>query len=448
MLKIQPYEKRVVWLLFAFSLVIATSYVVARTIGDSLFLSRIGNEQLALVFVMSGIATALTASTWYFLTRRLSVSSTIQFSSLAFSVFTLAALLLLPRYHHSFWLLAAIYLLADIKGCINAINIVSALNTKLGRDASKPAWALVGLAAPTAAVLMGSVLAAESAVINVSTWLVVGLFLDLLAFSFGVALGRTSSVKDIIANRVQTGVQITAGSDTSKSNQDATDLRNPVFSKAKTYVCLTGFRRWIGILIAAKVIVLTMFAFEWKTAVNTFFDGQTESLVRFFGTYYGVVGLATIVLQLVVTGKLLKEKNLSLPLLLMPLMLLAIALFIVANPGLLVVLLLATLGKSLDAWRRSVHDTTLNFVYTRIRRGQRRFAISFNSGLVKPLSEVTASSIIFLGTTLVYRSVLLAVLVVWLYAAWRLIHLINHPDNVAKADLNSVAPIEKQLIQT
>ncbi len=415
-------------LLFAFSLVIATSYIVARTIGDSLFLSRIGNEHLSLVFVLSGIFTAIVASAWYLLTKKYSVATTIQVSSFCFAAFTLTAFVLLPKYHHSFWLLAAIYLMADIKGCINAINIVLALNTKLGREASKSAWTVVGLAAPIAAVLAGGALALESAVLSIQTWLIVGMCLDVVAMAIGFGLKYQANIKAVLA----------VGSDQASSTTKPTafkipDYHSPLCSKAKTYVCSDKFRKWIGILIAAKVIVLTILAFEWKSAANTVFEGQTTSLVQFFGIYYGVVGFATIVLQLLLTDRFLSGKRLTVPVILMPAMLLFVSVSIFLSPSVVIVLVFATIGKSLDAWRRSVHDTTLNFLYTRIRRGQRRFAISLNSGLIKPLAEVAAASVIFLGTPVAYRSVLAAVLLLWVFAGYRLVRLVKSTDKITEA---------------
>lgn len=453
MFKLPSYERRIVRLLFAFSLVIATSYVVARTIGDSLFLSRVGNDQLALVFVLSGIGTAIAAGCWYLLTKKFTVATTIKVSSFGFALLGVAALISIPRFHHSFWLLAAIYLMADIKGCINAINIVSAMNTKLGRDASRSSWAIVGLAAPIAAVLMGSVLAAESSILGIRSWLLVGVFLDINAFAMGCMLGETQGIKSLLG---RSGTTPNAAERLSR-NPDAgqlvklelpEDFTNPILVKRKTYVCSEQFRRWIGILIAAKVIVLTIVAFEWKSSVNTFFEGNAESLVRFFGVYYGIVGLATIAIQLFATGKLLQQRRVSLPILLMPISLLFVSVAIICSPVVIAVLVFATLGKSLDAWRRSVQDTTLNFLYTRIRRGQRRFAISFNSGLVKPLSEVAAASAIFFGGTLVYRPILMVALMVWTLAAWKLIRLVKPSKSSSKAT-DSIAPASsKRLIQT
>jgi ATP/ADP translocase len=434
MFRIPARESSVVWRLFAFSLTIATSYIVARTVGDSLFLSRIGNQQLALVFVIAGCVTAFVAGVWYFATRHLSISKTIQISGAVFAILGLGAWFLLPEFHHSFWLLAAIYLLAEIKGCINAINIVSALNTKLGRDASKPAWAAIGLAAPIAAVVAGGMFAIEYHSLSLRTWLLVGALLDIASCFFGVILGRTRAVGKTLAIAAP-------------SKRPAKPILNPaddtLARSQRSYVCSNKFRFWIGVLITAKVIALTIVAFEWKSSVNTFFESNPEKLVQFFGTYYGVVGLVTIAIQVFLTSRLLVRRNWSLPILLMPFALAILAVSFVAGAGLLVALIAATTGKSLEAWRRSVHDTTLNLLYTRIKRDGRRSAISLNNGVIKPLAEVAASSVIFLGAAGFYRPFFLIVLGIWILAAMRLIRLVKTPrpsGNQNDASVHKILP--------
>ncbi len=406
MIRLPQVEKPIVWRLFFYSLTVATSYIVARTVGDSLFLSRVGNDQLALVFVIAGCTTAVVASVWYWLTRKLSISRTIQWSGLIFATFSLLAWFALPHYHHSFWLLAGIYLLAEVRGCVNAINVVSALNSKLGREASKPSWALVGLAAPMAGVIVGGLMAYESSAISLRSWLLIGCILDLASFGIGWILARSKSLKfdrPFLATNWQINQRL----------------------KTKKYVCSDKFRFWIGILICSKVIVLTFVSFEWKTAVNSYFQGDAGRLVQFFGVYYGLVGLATVVTQYFLTSRLLIRRNLKLPILLMPVALLFVGLFSNLGVGLLVGLIVATIGKSLEIWRRSVHDTTLNSLYTKIRRNQRRAVIAVNSALVKPLSEVVAACVILFGTAVIYRPMMLLVAAIWLVAGVRLIRLVR-----------------------
>ena len=418
MFNIPARESAVVWRLFAYSLTIAMSYFVARTVGDSLFLSRIGNEQLALTFVIAGSCTALLAGAWYFATRHISVSKSIQISGIAFALLSLVAWFLLDEYHHSYALLAAIYLLAEVKGVINAINIVSSLNTKLGRDASKPAWAAIGVAAPIAAVIAGAVFSLEHNLLSLRYWLLFGAALDVASCLIGFVMAKTPAIGKTIDGEPKQRAS-------SMSHlQDDSGAFSVVRKVQKAYVSSSKFRFWIGILIAAKVIALTIVAFEWKSSVNLFYDGNEVEMLRFFGIYYGAVGLITIALQLFLTSSLLVQRNLWLPIFLMPVLLIGVAVSFVAGASLVVVFSAATFGKSLDAWRRSVHDTTLNLLYTKIKREERRGTISLNSGVIKPLSEVVASSVILFGTAAIYRPLFFVVLIVWIFAAARLIRLV------------------------
>ena len=406
MKKLPAQEKPIVWRLFLYSLTVATSYIIARTVGDSLFLSRVGNDQLALVFVMAGCATAIVAGCWYWLTRKISISRTIQLSGLGFCTLTFIAWMVLPSYHHSFWLLAAVYLLAEIRGCVNAINVVSVLNTKLGREASKASWTAVGLAAPLAAMIVGEILAFEMTVLSLRSWLLVGCVMDFASFGVGFMLEHSKGLK--------------------KLKREAAKPKKKTKPKSKkAYVSSDNFRFWIGILISTKVIVLTYVSFEWKTSVNTFFASNPKHLVQFFGVYYSLVGLATVVLQFFVTGRLLGRRKLKLPILLMPFVLLFLSLSLTIGIGVFAGLVVATMGKSLEVWRRSVHDTTLNKLYTKIRRQQRRSVIAFNSAFVKPLSEVSAAVIIYFAAAAIYRPFMLVVIVVWIVAGIRLIQLVG-----------------------
>ena len=67
-------EARLATTLFWYSLTLSASYTFLRAASDSLFLSRVGNDSLALVFVISGLATAAVSFAWYAVTRRAGIS--------------------------------------------------------------------------------------------------------------------------------------------------------------------------------------------------------------------------------------------------------------------------------------------------------------------------------------------------------------------------------------
>ncbi len=401
-------ERTAVFRLFLYSMVLAASYTLARTVGDSLFLSRIGSENLAVVFVISGLTTAFVASGWYALTRKLPLGVVVKISSLTFAFLTLVAWWALPYLHHSLWLLGAIYLLTEIKGCVNAINIITAMNDVLGSHSSRHAWARIGLGVPLAGIVAGSLVGIEGSYVELRTWLLVAAILDLLA---AAPLLRLSKLRLDNSASASTGRRLSG--------------RLARFAaKMKVYACSQQFRFWIAILIAAKVIVLTLVTFEWKVSVNRFFQGNEAVLAQFFGTFYAGAGIATLLVQAFVTGRLLNRRSIYVPILVMPVSFILLNALFIAGSGALFLLVVTTLAKSLEVWRRSVHDTTLNFLYTKIERSKRRSTIALNSAVVKPLAEVFASLILLVGSVYWHKSLILFATVTWILAAVALLRLI------------------------
>ena len=176
--RIPHLERSAVIRLLTYSFLVAGSYTIARSVGDSLFLSRIGNDNLPLIFVLSGISTAILASAWHYATTHFSLKRTLRLSGIAFAILTLVCWALLPAYHHSLWLIGAIYLLTEIKGCINAINIVSAMNETLGSHSSRRSWARVGLGVPLAGTIIGTLLGFEAQLLSLRSWLLISALTD------------------------------------------------------------------------------------------------------------------------------------------------------------------------------------------------------------------------------------------------------------------------------
>lgn len=391
--------------LLLYAMLLAASYTVMRSVGDSLFLSRVGSDSLAVVFFASGLTTALLASIWFALTRRLSITRSLKISGYASAALTLAAWAALPWLHHSWWLLAAIYLLTELKGCVNTINVVTATNEILGGHSSGHAWARIGLGAPFAGVVIGVMIGIEASLFDLRTWLLLSVVLDLLAV---LPLANASRL-------VVPGTNAAAGS-TLKSALVTTN-------KLKEYACSRQFRYWIGVLIAAKVVVLTLITFFWKVSVTEYFVGNEQSLARYFGIFYAATGLLTLLLQGFVTGRLLSRRSLHFPIMLMPVALSILSTAIVFGAGALFLVVVVTLAKSVEVWRRSVHDTTLSMLYTKIERRQRRAAISFNTAVIKPLAEVGASLVLLLGSVAWHKSTLLLAVGIWIIATLALLRL-------------------------
>ena len=421
-------ETKAVWRLFFYSLILASSYTLSRTAGDSLFLSRLGSESLALIYVVSGVVTALVASIWFSLTRKLSLEWSFRVSGIAFSLTTFIAALLLPSFHHSLWLLAGIYLLADVKGCVNAINVVTAMNQILGGHSSREGWARVGLGMPLAGILIGILIGVEANWISLRSWLLLSSVFDLIG-----VIPVWNSRKLIVPR-----------SHSSHHSIDAMASMAERFAhRVRVYSSSTKFQFWIACLIATKVAVLTMVSFEWKLSVHAVHVEDEESLTRFFGVFYAMTGVVTVLLQAFVAGFLLKRRNIGFSILVMPVALLFFNSLFVLGSGVLFLVVVTTLAKAMEVWRRSVHDTTLGYLYTKIKREKRRRTIAFNSGVVKPLAEVSISLVLVFGSATTHRITLLTMTCLWLLATLFLVRLLARTNRRKRRKLLRVKRIEE-----
>ena len=396
--------------LLLYSMSLAASYILMRAAADSLFLSRVGNDGLATVFVTSALATALIATTWHFVTRKYRLLYVTTIAGFVCSIATLGAWVFLPHLQQSWWMLAAIYVLAELKGCINTINIVAASNEVLGGHSNRSAWARVGLGVPIAMVLAGLLVGVEASFVTTKTWLLLSAIVDLISL---IPIANIQRRTHALSKYRKTRKRLARRTGRSERRH------------AGLYVQSGKFQYWIGTLIASKVIVLTIIAFYWKTTVNTFYQSDEAALARYFGLFYLFLGVATLVLQTWITKWLLENNYLGIAVLFMPLAIFVCSIALLLNAGSILLLVAMTIARLFESWRRSVNDTTLNLLYTNIERGKRRSAIVFNVAFLKPAAEVFASSFLILGSLWVAETIIWGAFVAWIVAAVLLLNLIK-----------------------
>ena len=264
------------------------------------------------------------------------------------------------------------------------------------------------MGAPLAGLIVGSLIGLEANMLDVREWLLLSAFFDLAAL---VPFSRSHHVKQPVPLNEQTEPLKTMISTANHS--------------LKKYVCSRQFRFWIGVLISAKVVVLTLVTFYWKVSINDFFAGNENRMTRYFGIFYACTGMLTLLVQGLLTSQLISRRTSFLPVLVLPLSLTLLFALLSFGGGALFFLVIATLAKSLEIWRRSVHDTSISRLYTKIARTKRRAAIAFNNAAIKPLSEVCASMVLLLGTTFWHKSFVALGLGIWIISTLCLLRTIR-----------------------
>lgn len=441
--KIPQHEVAIVVRLFAFCFFAGSSYTLAKTAADSLFLSRIGSESLPVEFLAAGIATALFVTLWLWAAKNIYIGRLLRITSSVLAVFYIVMWWMLPMMHHSFGLLSLVYVLAEIKGCLFAIVGVSAMNETLGRKASRQSWATVLLGFPLAAIVVGTAVGFESKFWGADNWLLVAGLLDFAAIVPGIGIlsaqnKRRKKAKELRRSKANGAAEESNQGDQTQEEslheeaQHDTDILSKIATQwlpLKKFADAETFAKWFGVLVGAQVLVLTLVAFNWKVSVNEFLDSSERMLAAFFGWYYAMTGAATLVVQFFVTGRLLSNKSVVFPILVLPsIILLLVALFIIGG-GVGIAgafaFYVTTAAKSMDAWRRSTHDTAIHLLYTSVKKRKRRSLIGLNHGLVKPGAEI-AAGIVLVSSTVWFQNLVLALAsVFWLFATMAVIGIVR-----------------------
>ena len=373
--KIPRKELAIVIRLFAFCLFAGSSYTLAKTAADSLFLSRIGSESLAFEFLAAGITTAIFATLWVRAAKKISITQLMRATSILMAVMYVVMWWMLPVLHHSFVLLSIVYVMAEVKGALYAIVAISAMNEILGRNSSRQSWATVLLGFSVATIVVGTAVGFKLTAWGADNWLLVAGLLDLLAVFPSIRLKALKLVKKEALT--ETGMTESSVVETIKESveSDDADLSSKIASQLlplTKYADAETFARWFSLLIGVKVLVLTLVGFNWKVSVNEYFDSSEQLLSVYFGWFYAISGVGTLLVQFFVTGRLLSDKSVVIHILVLPAMLLLLNLIFVTGGGIglsvAFLFYVATTAKAMDTWRRSTHDTAVHLLYTSVEK--------------------------------------------------------------------------------
>ena len=430
--RIPRKELAIVIRLFTYCLFAGSSYTLAKTAADSLFLSRIGSEKLSIVFLAAGIATAIFATLWVRAAKKISITQLMRATSILLAVIYLAMWWMMPVLHHSFVLLSIVYVMAEVKGALYAIVAISAMNEILGRNSSRQSWASVLLGFSVATIIVGTAVGFESSVWGSENWLLVAGLIDLLAVlpSIGLKSQKISKKEKFDESKLTESAVI----DTIKESveSDDADLSSKIASQLlplTKYADAETFARWFSLLIGVKVLVLTLVGFNWKVSVNEYFDSSERLLAAYFGWFYAVSGVGTLLVQFFVTGRLLADKSVVIHILVLPAMLLLLNLLFVTGGGIglsvAFLFYVATTAKAMDTWRRSTHDTAIHLLYTSVEKKKRRGMIGRNQGLVKPTAEIAAGVVLVTSPFWIQQVVLVGASLVWLFTTLVIIGIVK-----------------------
>lgn len=421
-------EQRKALLVLAYIFCAASACVVGRTAADTLFLARIGSEQLAWMYLVSALVVAVAAMLYARLARWTSLHALIAATHLALAAASVALRWLLPDFHHNAYVIAPIYLLSETQGAMAAILFATVLNETFQGGGSRGVFGIAGLGSTLAGIVFGGLVALQSAQLHAENLLYVMAVLHLLTLACVAPLHRSDAVEpsnDVppagapLPDEVFTETEGFATTDSfAERSEDGADVET---AEVAEIPAPPGYEKWLVALAVVQFPAILLVGYQWKVAVNDAYHHSEDAMAAYFGGYYAIVNLLTAFLQITLAGRVLKRFDLLPGLLAFPIALLLTATTIVVSSSSRVLLWATTLSKGSEALRRSFSDPAFQLLYSPLPQAARRQIIARIGGMVKPLAEAFAVlailEVTFLSGEHDISYVVAALTLLWLWLA-------------------------------
>lgn len=378
--------------LFGFSFLSAATYVLTRTLGVSLFMARIGSDALPLALGASAVCVIALSTLTRLVVRFVPTGYCVTLSWLTLAAASFLLSIKIVALPHSLMVVGAIYVLAEVRGCLNTVYVTTLANDLFASSRSKNPFVIVAAGAPVAGIISGLIVSYEAAEISDTTWLSVIACLDLLTMAVSCFLPRPS--RDATTKQKQSrldeaeydGELRVASNQTNSSDEDRS---SPKDSRRLT----KNWRRYrfgLASLVGIKVVVLTLVGFQWQIVVNDSLVSE-QRMIAYFAAFYAINDVLIVLIQAVASGKLLDRYGIGAPLILYPILLSLIGIAALLADSLTVLMVVFTVGCGLNVLRRSLHDPGLAAAYAILDPSVRSETIVLVKGMIKPFSEVAAA---------------------------------------------------------
>lgn len=297
LLNLQPGDTTRGLLLFAYLFLIMSSYMAARIARDALFLDDYLAVDLAYVDLASaGLIGGVVAG--YLSVGRHLTLPTLLMGSLLFYTTNLVALWYVAEVYDPPWLSPVIYIWVSLFGALAPVQVWTLASYVLTTREAKRVFGLIGSGA-----ILGAVVGAK-----LSSLLAMHLGAETLLLAVALAMVACVGLVPLIWQR-RDGLRESAPALTSDGRINVADSLRKIAE--------IPHLRAIALLILVANITTSLAGWQFKALAKSFIP-QKDQLAAFFGEFYFYAGILGFLVQLAVTGRLLRRFGLGPALLVVP----------------------------------------------------------------------------------------------------------------------------------
>ncbi|HMS84844.1 MAG TPA: Npt1/Npt2 family nucleotide transporter [Nitrospira sp.] len=364
-LDIRGGEYRKTGLMFAYIFLLILSYVIIKAVRDSLFLVKLGPEQLPYVYMLVAVIVGIVAWGHAKLSARVGLSVLLQGTLLL----VVSNLLIFWWLFQSGWpwLFYVLYIWAGVIGLLTLSQYWLLANCVFNTREAKRLFGLVGAGAILGG-LVGGVITAK-----VALWIGTESLLGIAAGGYLLCSG--------LAWIISRSTESVDGRSDSVTASDPAGAPVPSSVPILATIRSTPQLLMIAGLIGIAEIVVLLVDYQFKVIAKESFP-STDALTGFMGIFSALVSATSFISQVFFTGRILSTLGLGMALLCLPVGLLLGSLAIAVAPGLKSVVIAKLLEGTL---RYSINKSGLELLYLPLPNAMK--------AATKPLIDPTAERV-------------------------------------------------------
>ena len=326
--------------LFAYLFLVMAAYVTGRVVRDSLFLSRFPAVRLPYVDIATAFAVGVVVAVYIRVARGRSLRKLL-LGSLVLCTSNCLLFWGLARYYTPRWLYPTIYVWVGVFGVLATTQVWALANHVLTTREARRVFSLVASGA-----ISGGIFA--------------GFFCKLVAKAFGtesLLLGMAVFLGVCPLLVVIVWKQHQAVADTESAEGSAVGPQNLLNSMRLVFS--SPYLRAIASVIWISSFVTAVISWQFKAVAKEFIPAK-DHLAAFFGDFTFYAGILALVVQLLLTSRLLRRFGIGLVLFTLPVALLVTSVYMLVASTLFAAVLL----RGSDwVWRYSIDKSAVELLY-------------------------------------------------------------------------------------
>jgi ATP/ADP translocase/HEAT repeat protein len=351
-LSIEPGEGRRTALLFSYLLLASAVFILGRTVRDTLFLSRYPLSALPWMFVLYGVASAITVVLYSQFADRMARHRLV-LGSTALAGATYLGTWLLVR-QGATWIYPAFYVWSEVAANLLIVQFWTLANDLHDLRSARRLFPTIGAARILGVVVIGLV---TGAIVR--------------------ALGTPQLLLVLVG--MLAGIGLLAWILRREPRPAAPEARTPRGRPPR--VIGNPYVRALSLVTLLAFTALTLGDYQFKAIARATF--VEDELATFFSLFYAGTGIVSFVFQLWATPRILRRFGVSAGMSVMPAVFGGASAFLLGLPHLAV----ATVLKFADnGFQYTIHETTLQALYAPFAPQVKARTRAFLDAVIKPLS--------------------------------------------------------------